>query len=201
MARIVAVVGDMGSGKTCFMTYLAYLDHMNDRKVIANYHLKFPYEFMPFKKMMELPDDIYRASLFADEIHMLADSRSIWKAGNKALTKLATQIRKRKCILYYTTQNMKQVDVRLRRVTDQWISCQPYGDPVRFVDGQPEYHYFRITVFNNQFEPPTSEKIFHGQPYFKFYDTEEIIDDPHDEIEEEQKKDKVIGKQLTLHDL
>lgn len=175
MARIIAILGKMGSGKTCFLTYLMYLDYKAGRKVVADYGLKFPNTYLTLDQIATLPDEIQGASVAVDEIHEAADSRSIFKKGNAGVTKLVSQIRKRKCVFYYTTQVLKKVDKRIRDVTDMFITCDPYGQPVRFVDGQPEYHYFIIRVYNDRFGEPMKEFIFHGAPFFDLYDTNEII--------------------------
>lgn len=124
---ITCIVGRRGSGKTLFMTILAHrYFNMDKRKIYANFHLtEIPYKYITFAELATLPDDLYDAVVFLDEIQVGADSYEIFKKSNKAITTFATQLRKRRITLYYSTQVFTQATKRLRQQTDYIIECHP----------------------------------------------------------------------------
>ena len=171
MYPITAILGRRGDGKTCFATFLAKLDSDRGRKIYANYHLfGIPYEYITLEKVAELPTWLHNATIILDEIQEGADSREIFKKGNKSLTKLATQLRKRQLTLYYTTQVFTMADKRIREQTDYIVECEKVQ--------KTNPTHFHIRVYDRELPFNTdmvNEFIFHGEPIFKYYDTNEVI--------------------------
>lgn len=171
MYPITAILGRRGDGKTCFATFLAKLDAARGRKIYANYTLiGIPYEKITLSQVAQLPEWLHDATIILDEIQEGADSREIFKSGNKQITKLATQLRKRKLTLYYTTQVITMVDKRMRQQTDYLVECEA-TDKVNPT-------HFRVRVYDRELPFNTdmiNEFIFNGEPIFKHYDTNEVI--------------------------
>jgi len=159
-------MGDRGAGKTCLLTFLLKLDYDRSRKIISNYHLQFDFNYMTLTDISELPDEVQNATIGLDELQVGADSRRALSKANLGITKLATQLRKRVCILYYTTQRFNLVDKRMRDQTDYIITSEATG----------KEGIFKIKIMDRGTGDILKEKIFDGKPVFDLYDSWEIVD-------------------------
>jgi len=122
---ITAVIGNRGSGKTCFLTFLAVQYHKEGKKIFTNFELKgIPHEKMNLGIMATLPDKLSNAVVLMDELHMGADSYDFMKKSSRAFNTFATQLRKRKVNWYFTTQIFTQVARRIRLQTDFMITME-----------------------------------------------------------------------------
>lgn len=163
---IIAIMGDRGAGKTCFLTHLLTEDYESGRKIISNYHLNFDHEYMTLNQISELPESIKDATVAIDELHIGADSRRALSNSNMGITKLATQLRKRGCVLYYTTQRFNLIDKRLRDQTDLVVAIEPGKVP----------NTFDATIMDRWTGETMGRKLLHGPDCWDLYDTNEIID-------------------------
>jgi len=159
---LVGIMGKMGSGKTLSMSILAsYLARLTKTPLAANYHLKGA------DKVESLMDVTKRQSeIFCfDEIWLSMDSR-LWK-DNVRLTRWVNQTRKKKMIVFYTTQHIRQVEMRMRNATDVLIYCDktPEGHWLTFVDWQYK------TIGRRYLIPHSSAKRFYG-----LYNTYEVLE-------------------------
>jgi len=167
---ITAIIGNRGSGKTCFMTFLATKYHKEGKKIYSNYHLKnIPYKSMTLKEMAELPDELMNAVVLMDELHVGADSYDFMKSSSKAFYTFATQLRKRKVSWYYTTQIFTQVAKRIRMQTDYLIT----------MENTKKEHLFKAHIYDRRkvenINDPINQFTFDGSDYFSEYDTDEVI--------------------------
>lgn len=184
-----AFVGPPGSGKTASLTYVAFKDCMlQHRRIISNYKLKFPrrkliqshleknlaccppggYKPEPLKleDLLSVRSNDFKNALSAvDEIWTLLDSRSAGTKANKKGTTVVLQMRKRDMDLVYTTQWFKQVDVRIRVITDYVIKCERDKKSERI----------KWTIHNRN-TGKVRQKIINPIPIYPYYDTKEIID-------------------------
>lgn len=166
---ITAVLGQRGSGKTLFMTYLAHQYHLEGKKIYANYHLKsIPYTYITFEELSKLPDWLYDGVVFLDEIHIGADSYEVFKKSNKMITTFATQLRKRRITLFYSTQVFKMATKRLRDQTNFLMTCD-HTQPPGFVKIEV-YEY--IAYAAHTYIKTISHNL---TSYFDAYDTDEVI--------------------------
>lgn len=117
-SKLIIVVGKKGSGKTAIMTYYGLEYFLEGYDIVSNYHLEIPHLEMSFSKLCTLPPEIDGKVILIDEGHIGMDSRTVFAKGNKELTKLVTQIRKRHCILLITTQFLRTIDKRAREQSD-----------------------------------------------------------------------------------
>lgn len=164
--QVVGIIGNRGAGKTCLMTDLLYKDYKAGRKVIANYHLKFPVVYMSFEKVATLPEELQDATLGFDELGIGADSRAFFSKRNSKISKLVTQIRKRKCLLYYTVQRFNLIDKRIREQTDYFI----------LMEAKKAKGVFIGYVLDGGTGDNIRRFVFYGHKAFGLYDTNEIID-------------------------
>lgn len=170
---LTGIIGGIGSGKTLLMTLLGYLEHLNGRSVLANYHLHFPYAYLNLRDVLgaimdkEQLEDIV---MLIDEIHIAFDSRTSMTDRNRYGSYFVLQTRKRNVHLYFTSQSIWQVEVRIRENVDRLITCESLAK-----QGMPDvfrYHIIDYTTTN-----PTETTItMNGNICYSLYDTKEIID-------------------------
>lgn len=194
---IIGIVGSIGSGKTLLQTRMAYKEYIANKKsvdtwynnyllskkleekhvikpleecqIVTNYKLqKIPYRYISGDELFNIKSSLKNARLFIDEMHMFMDSRSHANKSVKALTHFILQTRHLGVMLYFTTQDIGQVDIRLRKQVDILMYCS---------ETQWE-NIFRVKKidYRDIMNIKTNEFYYNGSVYFPFYDTTEIID-------------------------
>lgn len=155
---LAGVMGKMGGGKTRFMTIMGiYMHTMTGAPIYANYSL-FGVPYTRISSLKELWQ-INSGIVLLDEIWLSMDAR-MWK-DNVAITRFINQTRKKKITLFFTTQHIKQVELRTRNATDILVFCEN-GNQITFID----YQYMQIG----------RKYIFDNASFFnKFYDTFETL--------------------------
>lgn len=132
---VVCFMGTLGSGKTLHMTYQSYWSaRMLNIPVYGNYEADFPGFQRPvgtYAAPLALPapdvgynrlnglrhlTSVENGLLAIDEMQSILDSRSFAK--NVDITQWLMLIRKMGLGLFYTTQHIDFVDIRLRQITD-----------------------------------------------------------------------------------
>lgn len=169
---IFCVLGRRGSGKTLYMTYMAMKYHFEEKKpILCNFHLKgIPYRYITFEDIKGLPEWLNDSVLFLDEIQMWADSYDFLSPNSRVITQLATQIRKRRMTLFYSTQVFTLAPKRLRDQTNFIVYMEPLKTP-GVAKIEIHDHMLGNTLKNKSFS-------FDGRSYFGYYDTNEIINPP-----------------------
>jgi len=130
---LVGLQGRMGHGKTLVMVILMeYLHYALKTPLAANFGLLNA-------SRIEKMSDIWAFNhgvLGMDEIWLTADARQ--SRDNVFFSRLVNQSRKKKMILFYTTQHIRQVDVRVRNATDFLIFCEKTatGHWIQIIDWQ-----------------------------------------------------------------
>jgi len=174
---IIAIVGPIGSGKTLSMTRYAYKEYIkfkeqianNELQLITNYHLiNIPHKIIKTNELFEMKETLRNARLFIDEMHIFMDSRSSQNKTVKKLTQFILQTRHLGVHLYFTSQDIGQVDIRLRRQIDMLVYCT-----------QTKYDGWfkqRIIDYRDVMDIQSNEIVFNGKPYYGLYDTLELVD-------------------------
>lgn len=114
---LMAIVGELGAGKTLTLTYLAIRQWLNKgNKIYSNYN----FYGIPFFKVDSVDDiDAMRDGFAAlDELWFWIDSRCSITVRNRLVNNILLKSRKRGLTIAYTTQNYDQIDRRIRNVTD-----------------------------------------------------------------------------------
>jgi hypothetical protein len=116
---IIGFIGDMRSGKTLMMTLKAYQDHLKGTPILSNYGLTFPHEKINInlvtKSVTDKNTDYFKNSTVCiDEIHIWIDSRVSGQKRNRLISYFITQSGKLNTTVLWTSQFLRQVDVRLR---------------------------------------------------------------------------------------
>lgn len=125
---IFSIVGNIGSGKTTFLTLWTYLYGMSGYTIYSNYNIQYktqfgvpvkvPFEVRNISAIRDFSDISTPKNFFAlDELWLTADSRrSSSFISSLASTKLL-QSRKKKADAGITTQSLGQLDKRIRDIT------------------------------------------------------------------------------------
>jgi len=158
---LVGIMGTMGAGKTITMSILMeYLHYTLNAPLSANYGLQNASLIKTTRQVWSMENGAFGF----DEIWVTLDARS--SKSNVLLSHWVNQTRKKRLIVFYTTQHIRQVDVRVRNGTDIliFVEKKPEGHWLMFIDWQ----YRR--VLRRYFIPHEVMRRFHG-----IYDTYQTI--------------------------
>jgi type IV secretory pathway VirB4 component len=159
---LVAVCGQMGSGKTLLMSILGLMLKNDSVPVYANYDLQ---DSIPVNSQSNLIK-IANGAICLDEFWLTLDSRN-WK-NNVFLTRWINQTRKKNLIVFYTTQSFGQIDIRVRNATDYVIYCE----------NKRKKGYHKYTFINWGIgKVERAFKLLHSKArlFFDVYDTYKVI--------------------------
>lgn len=177
-------VGEQGSGKTAFITKLA-IDNLKDR----NYRIFSNYTFfnINYKKItlgnqkekekgaidiletLDKDKNYFNNSIVClDEIHIYLDAYDYFKKNNRRMQTFFSQLRKRNILLLATSQDIMNVDIRVRRQTRNFFEMEQISNDI-----------FEVTTYKmlEAYYPTMISKYRVSlYDYFKYYDTNEIIE-------------------------
>lgn len=112
---IIAIIGELGVGKTACSTYLAKQAFDKGIHVFSNYHLNFRHCAIHHPAfLVKIRDGL----VVADELYNWASSLVSMSNLQKVLSHVYRKFRKKGLDLIYTTQRFKNVHIRLRSITD-----------------------------------------------------------------------------------
>jgi len=168
---LTAICGPIGSGKTLFMTRCIYKEKLRrpEVNIATNYRLVgIDFKFINAADLFDIKQQLKDTILGIDEFHIFLDSRAFMKPSNQQLTHFILQTRHLGVNLYFTTQDISQVDLRLRRQLDFLAYCT----------GTPYENYFKVKIvdYRDVLNVRQNDFIYDGAPYYDLYDTTEIID-------------------------
>lgn len=178
-------VGEQGSGKTAFITKLA-VDNLKDRdyRLFSNYTF-FNINYVRItlgnqkekekgaidilEKLDEDKNFFNNSIMCLDEIHIYLDAYDYFKKNNRRMQTFFSQLRKRNILLLATSQNIMNVDIRVRRQTRNFFEMEQITNSV-----------FEVTTYkmlDGYYYPSMISKYrVDLSDYFKYYDTNEIIE-------------------------
>ena len=133
----------------------------------------FNFEFITlddFMNMVENNVGLNDCILLLDELHIWLDSRTSMSKRNRTISYFALQTRKEDVDLYYTTQYLIQVDIRIRNLTTHLVECYTQEHPV--AKEQLTLNIVRIRKINRMV---TQKLTFWTRLVYELYNTKEII--------------------------
>ncbi len=170
---ICAVLGPRGSGKTLMLTAIADNAHSIGFNVFTNFTLKgIPHTKLKGKEIEAKANEIKNGVLLIDEMHEVSDSYDPFAATPKQVATFAAQSRKRQITIFYSAQDLMQVAVRMRRLTDLVVEM--------YANEHKGYHDYRIMTKDMPHEVIKDFSTLYGAPFFDKYDTNEIITEDDD---------------------
>jgi len=189
---IIIISGDIGSGKTMYLTSLIINKLKYGYTVYTNYNIKIPENYKKqlifIEKEMVGNLDYWRTinhkkiCIAIDEIHNVClDSRRGMVGRNVRMTHWMAQIRKclrgnKKNHFYCTTQYLHQVDKRLRSLARRMCYCQSGDEPcdpiiVEHYRKNPRVEGDWLYLFRTWIGPEQKDRLF------RLYDTYEMVDE------------------------
>ena len=161
---IIGICGNLGQGKTCTLTFLGHLFWRSGVTIYGNYVLKFPFTPVDsFDTIGEIRNGIF----LGDELWAWADSRGFGLRQNRAIAAILLKSRKHGLDIFFTAQHFKQIDIRIRRMTDMFIL--PDLDKRSMICKVHFYNYFYDRV-----RKPIQ---YDATKIFGLYDTTEEVED------------------------
>lgn len=169
---LIGIEGNVGTGKTLYLVRCLLKDHLNGRPIHTNLKLKgIPYTYFDIDEFLsgDNNDKLHNATIGLDEITVMMDCRVGSSKQNLLMGYLVLQSRKRDIDIYYTTQSLDLVDYkRLVKYTNYIVMCSNINN--EDMDDYRMYSFF--DVYNEKF----TSKIMDITPYYKYYDTNQIIE-------------------------
>ena len=160
---IVALLGDRGDGKTLSLTTLAKIYSNAGANVYANFDLyDIEYTHIDFTDLIDYPEYLHDGVILLDEAHIGADAYAAFESSVQSITKFATQTRKRRLTIFYSTQVLTQTVKRLRQLTNYIYECQGSdinGVIIIDVYEKYEYRYVKTIVLDGRKSFETNEII------------------------------------------
>jgi hypothetical protein len=177
---LIAIVGNVGSGKTILEVRYAKQDANNGRKIITNLNLVgIPYETFDIEKFLsnDYNESLKDASVFLDELTMYMDCRLGSSKQNLLMGYLVLQSRKRGIDIYATMQSLDLVDYkRFVKYVNMIVLCQKmYVTDNKGVTTELETHRQYTIIEMDKYRDNVTNFTMDIRPYFKYYDTNQII--------------------------
>jgi len=162
---LVALIGQIGEGKTLGLTFLGWHNAMKGKTIFSNYHLKgFPYT------LIKTVDDFLNMEhgiALLDELWLWADCREHKAARNKIINAMLAKSRKKDLEIIWTAQSFRQVDLRVRMNTFFIIIPNLSKNEKRCT--------LRWFHYTDVYGRPVKNIRFSTESIFKMYDTNEEI--------------------------
>ena len=179
---VVAILtGLKGDGKTTLSTLFAYNAYKRGRPVYSNYGLKFPYTGLYLNKVKHEIDRLQDAMLVVDEAYLYVDSRNPMSKGNKAISYLVLQTRKKGVDLILNLLQKGLGDLRIRENSDYIYDCEAMkvlnGRLVRCsIEDIENQRVSYISVYRADVRMRRLNRfLFDPKPYFGMFNTREFI--------------------------
>lgn len=172
-STVIGLHGFRGSGKSLLAAYLcAHAHYTFGTKIFHNNVLNFG-ELIEVEDLIELTEDVSNAIIFIDEIQTIGDSVRATSTLSYLFTQMLMQLRKRKIIIIWTSQNLRQINSRILWQTDFLVECKtpPTENAGKIV-------FFNI-VSNGTVAPEGQNKkgtLYRADRFWKMYDTGAIVD-------------------------
>lgn len=178
---LIAIIGNVGSGKTILEVRYAKKDAENNRKIITNLNLfSIPYEIFKIEEFLnnEYNEKLNNASVFLDEITMYMDCRLSGSKQNLLMGYLVLQSRKRGIDIYATMQDLDLIDYkRFVKYLNIVVFCQKVYANIKDNKTIELEHLRNYTIVElDKTHNNITQFNMDIRPYFKYYDTNQIIE-------------------------
>lgn len=150
-----AIQGPAGSGKTMWMIRLLQPHWENGTNIYPNFPMWFDEDFTNINRWHVLDDTFHleKGIIAIDESQKLLDARR-WRSLPMAFAEKIAEHRHDKIDIYTTTQDMTDIDVRLRRNIHELYTCHSL---FRYPRNQRVKPIFQVIKVNKKIKIPNSE--------------------------------------------
>lgn len=170
----VGIIGKPRTGKTLYLTMVAYFDYLAGRKIYSNYTLGFPhitYDIEDLLSISTMEMDSDPKTVVMQEASKWFDSRRSGRKENVLLSSFTGQSGKRDIDIYYDDQFITRIDMGLRDITDYtFVSNRMPRHPQKPV-------LFEYEQYMGYFRFPTEKTIrlpaYYMEQFFELYNTRE----------------------------
>ena len=171
---LIGIEGELGGGKTILGVKWIRKESIKGRPILTNLNLNgIKYKPLDVLELLKDNKELTNVVLAIDELTVYVDCRMSSSKANLFFSYLVLQSRKRNVDIYYTTQNMDMVDKRVFQHTLLQVLCEKlFNSQNKEIDG---YRYYTIFDFRNPRRPRTKSYTWDIRPYYKYYDTDQII--------------------------
>ena len=179
-------VGNIGDGKTNYVTMRAYMASLKGRKVFGNYNMSFSDGYINLDEVADSHNvEKYHGSVLnVDEGQIWFDSRNFGKPLNKLFSYIFLQARHRRLDFNVTAQQSQLVDIRFANNFDFFCLCTAmvYDQDLRILREATIYEIeaqviARIRVLKVNMRDGTAGYFYYDpRPYFSMYDTLQFVD-------------------------
>jgi len=161
---LTIILGDLGSGKTLFMTIIAYKSKY--KTIYSNYTLKIPKKKVKkFTTEILFDENLKNCLVLIDEVYTLVDARNFQTSLNKIMSYILFQSRKKNLDIYVTAQLLSTIEKRFRLMANYLVQCE------NIING---FLYTLTDLYSM-----TSKQIFLplkiAKKFYRYYDTNELI--------------------------
>ncbi len=166
-----SIIGNLGTGKTLFIVILAT---SLKRLIYSNFKIYLPnYRKLELIDLIDLETNV---NVFIDEAYAWIDSRASGSAVNRYCSYIVLQSRKTFTDIFLTAQLFGSLDVRFRLQSNVIVYCQKFGQKEYNNIIVPAKFIYRIYNRESQLIQSFDLDFEKAIPYFKLYDTLEIVD-------------------------
>lgn len=209
---LIGFIGSMRSGKTLMMVIELLKKHQEGKELYTNFHLNYvDYNRLEANDLdiairSDTTLDFENAVFGIDEIHVWLDSRSSSSKRNKITSYFMNQSGKLNTYVFWTSQFLRQVDIRIRLNTQIVYKCvryiikDGYKVPLSQDDKRVDFlidaekYELKDSMHGLVFVRTATITIKKPSQYFPYYDTKQRIS------YKEQVDDKKIKKMLNEND-
>lgn len=171
---LIGIEGELGGGKTLLLVKYLKAESKHNRRVLTNLTLnEIPYEQVNVMDLLENNSEFNNVVLGIDELTVYVDCRLSMSKANRFFSYLILQSRKRDVDIYYTTQDMNMIEGRVVNHTNITALCEKmYNKQNQLIQ---DYRMYTLFDFRNRHKPTIKSFIMDIRPYYKYYDTNQII--------------------------
>lgn len=176
---LIGIQGGLGSGKSIMLMRYLLIDYSNGFNIMCNMKdiKNMKYEILDIEKLLTYTNEneqLQNVTVGIDELTVLcADCRKSSSKNNVVFSYLVLQSRKRNCNIYYTTQSMGMIDIRVVEHTHIVVNCSKVYD--EFHNEIPDIAHYEIVDLRDINKPELDSFYMNLKPYYPYYNTDEII--------------------------
>jgi len=176
---LIGIQGGLGSGKSIMLMRYLLMDYEKGFNIMCNMKdIKgMKYEYLDIEKLLNYENDnkqLENVTVGIDELTVLCgDCRRSSSKNNVIFSYLVLQSRKRNCNIYYTTQSMGMIDIRVVEHTHIVINAEKVYD--EYHNEIPDVAHYEIVDLRDSNKPQLDEFWMNLKPYYEYYNTDEII--------------------------